>query len=115
MRASGDLVATVLREWTRGARLGVVAASASATALLWGLALRPWSWPWATSPIRRTAAVVPVTEGELLVLAAAAMMPVLAVLLLASLMVQRRVRAKDFELLPSYTTAYANKWNEELG
>jgi hypothetical protein len=88
MRASGDLAVTLLREWTRGARLGVVAATASVTALLWGLALRPWSWP--TAPRPRPAAIVPVTEAELLVLAAAAMLPMLAVLLLASRLVQRR-------------------------
>ena len=38
MRASGDLAVSLLREWTRGARLGVVAATASVTALLWGAA-----------------------------------------------------------------------------
>jgi hypothetical protein len=90
MRASGDLAMSLLREWTRGARLGVVAATASVTALLWGLALRPWSWHWHTSPRPRHAAVVPVTEAELLVLAGAAMLPVLVVLLFASRLVQRR-------------------------
>jgi hypothetical protein len=90
MRASGDLAVSLLREWTRGARLGVVAATASVTALLWGLALRPWSWPWQTSPSPRHAAVVPVTEAELLVLAGIAMLPVLVVLLFASRLVQRR-------------------------
>jgi hypothetical protein len=90
MRASGDLAVTLLREWTRGARLGVIAATAGVTALLWGLALRPWSWDWQTSPKPRHAAVVPVTEAELLVLAAAAMLPVLVVLVFASRLVQRR-------------------------
>jgi hypothetical protein len=91
MRASGDLAVTLLREWTRGARLGVVAATASLTGLLWGLALRPWSWPWQTSPNPRHSADVPVTEAELLVLAAAAMLPVLVVLLFARRLIQRRV------------------------
>jgi hypothetical protein len=90
MRASGDLAVSLLREWTRGARLSVVAATASVSALLWGLALRPWSWHWQTSPSPRHAAVVPVTEAELLVLAGAAMLPVLVVLLFASRLVQRR-------------------------
>ena len=90
MRASGDLAVTLLRAWTSGARLGVVAATAGVTALLWGLALRPWSWPWQRSSWPQHAAVVPVTEPELLVLAAAAMLPVLAVLLFASRLVQRR-------------------------
>ena len=89
MRASGDLAVSLLREWTRGARLGVVAATASVTALLWGLAIRPWSWHWQT-PRPRHAAVVPVTEAELLVLAGAAMLPVVVVLLFASRLVQRR-------------------------
>jgi hypothetical protein len=90
MRASGDLAVSLLREWTRGARLGVVAATASVTALLWGLALRPWSWLWHTSPRLRHPSAVPVTEAELLVLAGAAMLPVLVVLLFASRIVQRR-------------------------
>jgi hypothetical protein len=90
MRASGDLAVSLLREWTRGARVGVVAATAGVTALLWGLALRPWSWPWQTSPRPRHAAVVPVTEAELFVLAGAAMLPVLIVLLFVSRLVQRR-------------------------
>jgi hypothetical protein len=90
-RASGDLAVSLLREWTRGARLGVLAATASVTATLWGLALRPWSWPWQTSsPRLRHAAAAPVTETELLVLAGAAMLPVLVVLLFASRLVQRR-------------------------
>jgi hypothetical protein len=88
-RASGDLAVSLLREWTRGARLGMFAATASVTALLWGLALRPWSWHW-QSPTPRHAAVVPVTEAELLVLAAAAMLPVFVVLLFASRPVRRR-------------------------
>ena len=84
MRASGDLAVTVLREWTRGARLGVAAATAGMTALLWGLVLRPWSWQGVTLPRPRPAEAVPATEAELLVLAGAAMLPVLAVLLFAS-------------------------------
>jgi hypothetical protein len=83
MRASGDLAVSLLREWTRGARLGVVAAAAGVTALLWGLALRPWSWPRQTSP-GPPPATVPMTEAELLELAWAAMLPVLVVLLFAS-------------------------------
>ena len=75
---------------TRRARLGVVAATASVTAMLWGLALRPWSWNWQASPGPRHAAVAPVTEAELLVLAGTAMLPVLVVLLFASRLVQRR-------------------------
>ena len=90
MRASGDLAVSLLREWTRGARLGVIAATASVTALLWALALRPWSWPWHTPPGPRHVAVVPVTETELLVLAGAAMLTVLVVLLFASRLIQRR-------------------------
>lgn len=88
MRASGDLAVSLLREWTRGARLGVVASTAGVTTLFWGLALRPWSWYGQTFPRQRPAAVVPVTEAELLVLAGAAMLPVLVVLLFASRLVQ---------------------------
>jgi hypothetical protein len=96
MRASGDLAVSLLREWTRGARLGVGAATAGVTALLWGLALRPWSWPWQTLPSPRHAAVVPATEAELLVLAGTAMLPVLVVLLFASRLVQRRARRQSW-------------------
>jgi hypothetical protein len=95
-RASGDLAVSLLREWTRGARLGVLAATASVTATLWGLALRPWSWHWQTSPRLRHAAVAPVTEAELLVLGGTAMLPVLVVLLFASRLVQRRARRQSW-------------------
>jgi hypothetical protein len=96
MRASGDLAVRLLREWTRGARVGVVAATAGVTALVWGLALRPWSWPWQTLPSPRHAADVPATEAELLVLAGTAMLPVLVVLLFASRLVQRRARRQSW-------------------
>ena len=43
-RVAGDLAVSLLREWTRGARLVIVAATAGVTLLLWGLALRPWVW-----------------------------------------------------------------------
>ncbi|MCC7124822.1 MAG: hypothetical protein IT178_08230 [Acidobacteria bacterium] len=90
VRASGDLAVSLLRERTRGAHLGVVAATVSVTTLLWGLALRPWSWPWEALPRPRQAEVVPVSEAELLGLAAAAVLPVLVVLLFGSRLVQRR-------------------------
>ena len=90
-RVAGDLVMSLLREWTRGVRLGIVAATVGVTALLWGVALRPWAWKWDIQPgPPRNAAVTPVTEGELLALAAAALLPVIVVLLFATRMVKRR-------------------------
>jgi hypothetical protein len=97
MRASGDLAVSLLREWTRGARLGVVAATAGVTALLWGLALRPWSWYGQTLPRPRPAAAALVTEVELFILAAAAMLPVLVVLLFASRLVRRHGARRQVE------------------
>ena len=106
MRASGDLAVSLLREWTRGARLGVVAATAGVTAMLWGLALRPWSWYGQTLPGPRQAAVVPVTETELLALAGAAMLPVLVVLLFTSRLVRRRACRRSW---PSGGAAWSDR------
>lgn len=90
-RVAGDLVVSLLREWTRGARLAIVAATAGVTLLLWGLALRPWAWNWNIQPgPRQPGPVEDVTPGQLLALAAAAMIPVLVVLLFATRMVKRR-------------------------
>lgn len=90
-RVVGDLVVSLLREWTRGARLAIVAATAGVTLLLWGIALRPWAWIWNIQPgPPQQASVTPVTEGELVALAFAAMLPVIVVLLLASRLVKRR-------------------------
>ena len=90
-RVVGDLVVSLLREWTRGARLAIVAATAGVTVLLWSVALRPWAWLWNIQPgPPRHASAAPVTEAELLALAGAALLPVIVVLLLASRLVKRR-------------------------
>jgi hypothetical protein len=88
---AGDLVVSLLREWTRGARLAIVAATAGVTLLLWGVALRPWAWHWNIQP--GPPPNVPVDEAtaaELLVVAAGAMLPVIVVLLFSLRMVKRR-------------------------
>ena len=90
-RAGGDLVVSLLREWTRGSRVVIGATAAAVTLLLWGLALQPWRWNWDIQPgPRHPGPVADVTAGQLLALAAAAMIPVILVLLFATRMVQRR-------------------------
>ena len=90
-RVAGDLAVSLVREWTRGARLAIVAATAGVTLLLWALALRPWLWAWSFRQLPpRPAAQAGVTEAELLMVAAGAMIPVIVVLLFATRMVKRR-------------------------
>jgi hypothetical protein len=90
-RAAGDLVVSLLREWTRGARLAIVAATAGVTLLLWGVALRPWAWNGNIQPgPPRDVPLEEATAAELLVLAAGAMLPVIVVLLFSLRMVKRR-------------------------
>lgn len=84
LRVLGDLAVSLPREWALTARLGFTAAAAGLTALLWGLALRPWTW-WDIQPIPAAHAhsAPPATEVELLVLAALALLPVVVVILFA--------------------------------
>jgi hypothetical protein len=90
-RVAGDLVVSLLREWTRGARLAIVAVTAGVTLLMWGIALRPWAWLWSIQPgLPRNVSVEDVTAAELIGLAAAAMLPVILVLLFATRLVKRR-------------------------
>ena len=90
-RVAGDLVVSLLREWTRGARLAIVAATVGVTLLMWGIALRPWAWIWSIQPGPPPhAAVTDVTAAQLIGLAAAAMLPVILVLLFATRLVKRR-------------------------
>ena len=89
--AAGDLAVSLLREWTRGARLAIVAATIGVTTLLWALALRPWLWAWSFRQIPpRPAAPADVTEAELLMVAAGAMLPVIVVLLVSMRLLKRR-------------------------
>jgi hypothetical protein len=84
VRALGDLIMSLLREWTRTGRLVLGAVSATITLLLWGLALRPWTWNRDLQPGPPAhARQVPVTEGELLVLAVLALLPVVVLILFA--------------------------------
>lgn len=90
-RAAGDLAVSVVREWTRGVRLAILAATAAVTLALWSLALRPWAWKWTIRPGGpANAPAENVTPEMLLGLAAAAMIPVLFVLVFATRMVKRR-------------------------
>jgi hypothetical protein len=69
----------------------IVATTAVVTLLLWSLALRPWMWLRGIQP--GPPANVPntdVTEAQLLMLAAGALLPVLVVLLFATRLVKRR-------------------------
>jgi len=91
-RVAGDLVVSLLREWTRGIRLAIAAATAAVTLLLWGVVLRPWAWRWdiQIGPPPQAQNAPPVTEAELLVLATAVLIPILVVLVCASRLVKRR-------------------------
>jgi hypothetical protein len=90
-RAAGDLAVSLLREWTRGARLAIVAATTGVTLLLWALALRPWMWARNVQPgPPRHVAQTDVTEGQLLMLAAGALLPVIVVLVLSMRLLKRR-------------------------
>ena len=91
-RVAGDLVVSLLREWTRGFRVAIAAATAGVTLLLWGVALRPWAWQGdlRIGPPPQAQNAPPVTEAELLVLATAVLIPILVVLVCASRLVKRR-------------------------
>ncbi len=91
-RVAGDLVVSLLREWTRGYRLAIAAATVGVTLLLWGVALRPWAWQWdmQIGPPPQARNAPPVTQAELLVLATAVLIPILVVLVCASRLVKRR-------------------------
>src|SRR5262245_6557954 len=90
-RATGDLAVSLLREWTRGTRLAIVAATAGITLLLWSLALRPWLWAWNIRQLPpRPASPGDITEAELLMVAAGAMLPVIVVLLWSMRLLKRR-------------------------
>jgi hypothetical protein len=82
--ALGDFVVSLFREWIGAGRAVRVAITMAITLLLWGLALRPWSWPWDTPlrPLAHPRVARPVTEVELLMLALLALVPVMVVLLL---------------------------------
>ena len=91
IRVAGDLAVSLVREWTRGARLVIVATTAVVTLLLWSLALRPWVWLRGIQPGPPPNALnTDVTEAQLLMLAAGALIPVLVVLLFATRLVRRR-------------------------
>jgi hypothetical protein len=84
MRALGDLAVSLAREWSRTGRLALTAATAGLTALLWGLALRPWAWRRIQpGPPAHASSAPPITAAELLVLAVLALLPVVVVILLA--------------------------------
>lgn len=87
-RAYGDLVMSLFREWFRAVHVAIVLATMVVTLALWGMALRPWAWRWDIQP-RQHPPSVPVTAGELLVMAAVAMVPVVVVLLFAGRMLRR--------------------------
>ena len=91
LRAMGDLAVSLVKEWTRAGRVAIAAAAAAVTLALWGLALRPWMWRWDIQPGPPAHArnAPPVTEVELLVLAAVAMVPVAVVILFAGRLVRR--------------------------
>jgi hypothetical protein len=84
-RALGDFVVSLFREWIGAGRAIRAAVTAAITLLLWGLALRPWSWRWdiQPGPPVRARFVRTATEIELLILALLVLVPVVVVLLSA--------------------------------
>ena len=91
MRALGDLAVSLAREWSRTNRLALTAATAAITALLWGLALRPWAWgDIQPGPPAHARNAPPVTEAELLALAVLALLPVVVVILFAERLARAR-------------------------
>jgi hypothetical protein len=91
MRALGDLAVSLAREWSRNSRLALTAATAAITALLWGLALRPWAWPnIQPGPPPHARSAPPVTEVQLLVLALLALLPVVVAILFAGHLTRAR-------------------------
>lgn len=84
-RAIGDLAVSLVREWNIAGRLAMLAATASVTMLVWGLALRPWAWRGdiQPGPPLHARQAPPVTEVELLVLAVLALVPIVVVILVA--------------------------------
>jgi hypothetical protein len=91
MRSLGDLAVSVSREGARTGTLAFAAATAGLTALLWGLALRPWAW-WdiRPGPPAHAHSAPPVTEAELLVLAVLALLPAVVVILFAGHLTRAR-------------------------
>ena len=84
--AAGDSVVSLFREWIGAGRAVGVAITTAITLLLWGLALRPWSWRWDIQPGPPVSArfARPVTETELLMVALLALLPAVVILLLAA-------------------------------
>ena len=84
-RQGTDTCWSLVREWSRGPRVVTAAATTVITVALWGLALRPWSWPrHVPARHRDSVTTAPVDGWELLVLAAAAIGPVIGAIVLAS-------------------------------
>jgi hypothetical protein len=83
--AGGDFVVSLFREWIGAGCAVRVAITTAMTLLLWGLALRPWSWRWdiQLGPPVHARFARPVTEIELLMLALLALVPVMVILVLA--------------------------------
>jgi hypothetical protein len=95
IRVARDLAVSLGREWARGSRMAIAAATALATLSLWGLALRPWAWRWDIRPgPPPQVSFSLVTETELLALAAAAILPVMLVLVFLPRMIKLREQPK---------------------
>jgi hypothetical protein len=94
-RTTVDLCASLLREWSRGTRAATAAATTGVTIALWGLALRPWTWKPSFQPQSRDAfSTAPVDVWELVAIAVAALVPVIAVIVLAPWLVPCRARRR---------------------
>jgi hypothetical protein len=83
-RQTTDLCSSLLREWSRDTRAATAVATTVITAVLWGLALRPWAWKPSVQPRdRQTFATAPVDVWELFLVAIVAMVPGILLIVLA--------------------------------
>ena len=90
-RQTADTCSSLLREWSRGTRAATLAAAIVITDALWGLALRPWAWTRSIQPRNRGAfTTAPVDFWELLVIATVAIVPVIALIVLAPRLIHDR-------------------------
>jgi hypothetical protein len=91
-RQTVDMCSSLIREWSRGTRAATIAAATTViTVALWGLALRPWAWMRSIQPLdHSTLTTAPVDVWELFVIAIVAMVPVIALIMLAAPLVHSR-------------------------
>jgi hypothetical protein len=98
-RTTVDTCASLVREWSVGTRAARAAATAGITLALWGAALRPWAWDRVARPQTRATSMTGSVEAwELIVIAVVALLPVIALIVLAQRLVQRATHHRGHPL-----------------